>query len=127
MDTDTGHCTGCRACLTIGGSAAQDLDLSKDCSLTVSPGGEETAAELAQAGVVVDLYKVRGESRQRRRCIWFSDAGGLWQPDSRGRAGQRGLAETGAGAAGIALGVAPGTEAKPPSLQGAPLGTAIGQ
>ena len=49
---------GAMLALPLVGSAAQDLDLTKDCSLTVSPGGEETAELLAEADVVVDLYKV---------------------------------------------------------------------
>ena len=35
--------------------AAQAVDVDKTCTLTVHPGGGESAAELEQAGVVIDL------------------------------------------------------------------------
>ena len=38
--------------------AAQAVDVDKTCTLTVHPGGGESAAELEQAGVVIDLYKI---------------------------------------------------------------------
>lgn len=38
--------------------AAKAVDVSKSCTLTVSPGGADFAEDLAKANVVIDLYKV---------------------------------------------------------------------
>lgn len=37
---------------------AKAVDLSRSCSLTVSPGSSEFAEEFAEAGIVIDLYRV---------------------------------------------------------------------
>ena len=117
---------GAMLALPLVGSAAQDLDLSKDCSLTVSPGGEETAAELAQAGVVVDLYKVAeakaGSGADAYGFQMLEAYGSLTAGEGLDKEDWQRLAQE---AAEIALGVAPGTEAKLPIVAGAPLGTAI--
>lgn len=38
--------------------AAQAVDVNRSCTLTVRPGSEDWAADLAEAHVVVDLYKI---------------------------------------------------------------------
>ncbi|HBA47397.1 MAG TPA: hypothetical protein DCZ91_06285 [Lachnospiraceae bacterium] len=117
---------GAMLALPLMGSAAQDLDLSKDCSLTVSPGGEETAALLAEANVVVDLYKV-AEATQSSGVDGYGfqvlgDYGSLTIGADMDNDAWKDLAQD---AARIALGVDPGTQPKLPIVSGAPLGTDI--
>lgn len=117
---------GAMLALPLAGSAAQDLDLSKDCSLTVSPGGEETGAVLEEAGVVVDLYKVaeaeEGSGADAYGFRMLEAYGSLTVGEGMDNESWQRLAQE---AAGIALGVEPGTQAKLPIVSGAPLGTAI--
>lgn len=113
---------GAMLALPLVGSAAQDLDLTKDCSLTVSPGGEETAELLAEADVVVDLYKVAevtaGSGADAYGFELLGDYGSLTIGDDMDNEAWRGVAQE---AAEIALGVIPGTQQKLPIVAGAPL------
>lgn len=118
---------GAMLALPLVGSAAQDLDLSKDCSVTVSPGGEETATVLAEAGVVVDLYKVaeavEGSGSDAYGFRVLDAWPGLAIGEGMDNDAWRQLAQQ---AAGIALGVEEGAAAKLPIVSGAPVGSPIG-
>ena len=69
---------------------AQAVDVNKSCTLTVHPGSEGLAGELAQAQVVVDLYKVAdavSDSTYDTYSYRFLDGyTGLKVPDQIGRA-----------------------------------------
>lgn len=106
------------------GGAAQDLDLGKDCTVTVSPGGDEMAGLLAEAGVVVDLYKVADAVEEGPGGYGFSPKGafsGLEIGGDTENAGWQSLAQE---AAGIALG-RDGGAAQTPAVEGAALDTLI--
>ncbi len=106
------------------GGAAQDLDLNRDCSLTVSSGDGEMAGLLAEAGVVVDLYKVADASEEGAGGYGFISKGAfsaLQIGEDIDGAGWQQLAQQ---AAGIALG-ADGGPGQVPSVQGAALDSPI--
>lgn len=117
---------GAMLALPLAGSAAQDLDLTKDCSLTVSSKGEETAALLAEANVVVDLYKVADATEESGVDAYgfqiLPDYDSLVIGEDMNKDAWKSLAQE---AAGIALGVEPGTQPRLPIVTGAPLGKDI--